>query len=495
MPSLTEVIFIVLLFSFSFGSLAPRLLWDADVGWHIRDGQNILATRSVPHVDTFSETMSGRPWYAWEWLYDAAIAGIFDVSGLNGLVFISALIIAITLALVLRFALIRGGSLPVTIILFILCAMASSIHFLARPHVVGWLLALAWFWILDTSHRDPTCTRRLLWLPPVMLLWANLHGGFVLGFMLLGIYVLADTLTCIKCSQLEQRRTSRRRAGILLAISLACFLASLINPYGFRLHIHVYKYLTDRFLMQHINEFQRPDIHGAPAQAFFVIIALTLVGIIAVRGRMRWANWLLILFSIVSGLYAARNLPFASMLLMMISAPQLSRPIAAKSGLLARMKRWQAAELCPRVPVWPSIAVILAAIVCLHQGRAFGRQMMDAHFDASRFPVQAVNMLQRQQIRQPIFSLDAWGGYFIYRLYPENRVFVDDRHDFYGDAYIQRYLKVIHVESGWEHVLDQWNAQLVVMPSKAKLSEALRGSKQWKTVFQDATASIFQRAL
>ena len=492
-PSLTDLLFIVLLFSFSVGTLAPRLLWDADIGWHIRDGQNILATHSIPHVDTFSATMSGRPWYAWEWMYDAAIGWIYNASGLNGVVFVSALVIALTLALVFRFSLLRGGSLPVTIVLFVLCAMASSIHFLARPHVVGWLLALIWFWILDTNAKNPASIRRLLWLPVLMLLWANLHGGFVLGFVLLGIYVLADILTFVKCRELEQRRTSRRRAAMLMAVGLASFVASLVNPYGFRLHIHVYQYLTDRFLMQHINEFQRPDIHGAPAQAFLVITALTLVGIIAVCGRMRWANWLLILFSIGSGLYAARNLPFASMLLTMLAAPLLSRATTPKPGWLVRMNRWQVTELSARFPFWPMFAVVLGAVICLHQGRVFGRQVINANFDAGRFPVQAVDTLQRQGIREPIFSLDAWGGYFIYRLYPENKVFVDDRHDFYGDEYIREYLKVIHLESGWEEVLDGWGVNLIVMPSKAKLSEALRRSTGWKAVSEDSTAMIFHR--
>jgi hypothetical protein len=78
LPSLTDVIFIVLLAAFSFGNLAPRLLWDADIGWHIRDGQNILATHDIPHTDSFSATMSGQPWYAWEWLYDASVGWIYN---------------------------------------------------------------------------------------------------------------------------------------------------------------------------------------------------------------------------------------------------------------------------------------------------------------------------------------------------------------------------------------------------------------------------------
>jgi hypothetical protein len=133
-------------------------------------------------------------------------------------------------------------------------------------------------------------------------------------------------------------------------------------------------------------------------------------------------------------------------------------------------------------------------VICLHDGRVFGTQVMDAHFDSSRFPVQAVDALERQGIREPIFSLDSWGGYFIYRLYPQNKVFVDDRHDFYGDAYIREYLKIIHVEPGWEQGLDRWGVNLVVMPAKAKLSDALRRSPTWKVLYADAAATIFERS-
>jgi hypothetical protein len=181
------------------------------------------------------------------------------------------------------------------------------------------------------------------------------------------------------------------------------------------------------------------------------------------------------------------------MLLMIVTAPLLARATTMKPGLLARMNRWQWPELSLRVPVWPIIAVIFGTLICVHQGRIFGRRLIDAHFDPARFPVQAADALQRQRNHEPIFSLDAWGGYFIYRLYPENKVVVDDRHDFYGDAYIREYLKVIHLEPGWREVLDRWGVTLVVMPSKAKLTEALRHSTLWKAVFEDATATIFQR--
>jgi hypothetical protein len=128
-PSVADLIFIVLLVDLTCGALAPRLLKDAGTGWHIRDGQQILHTHSITRTDSFSYTMRGQPWYAWEWLYDAFIAAIHQWMGLNGVVFFNAVVIAATFAIVLLLAWRRGGNLPVAVILVMLAVGASTIHF------------------------------------------------------------------------------------------------------------------------------------------------------------------------------------------------------------------------------------------------------------------------------------------------------------------------------------------------------------------------------
>jgi hypothetical protein len=110
LPSIADVLFLVLLGLFMFSPLSTVLLSDADTGWHIRNGEFILATRSVPYTDLFSYTRAGQPWYAWEWLYDAAIAAIHHVAGLNGVVLFTATVIAATFALLFHFVLRRSGS-------------------------------------------------------------------------------------------------------------------------------------------------------------------------------------------------------------------------------------------------------------------------------------------------------------------------------------------------------------------------------------------------
>ena len=212
------------------GSLAPRLLGDGDTGWHIRNGELILSTHTITRVDPFSSTMHGQPWYAWEWLYDVAIARLHGWYGLNGVVFGSAFIIAITFSLMFILAQRRGGSLVGTILLSLLAITASSIHFLARPHILSWLLTLFWFHLLDSSETNPSGGNKLFFLPILMLLWVNVHGGFVIGFVLLAIYGLTNLATYRRSKNLAEREVAGKRLWRIILVGIASGLASLVEP-------------------------------------------------------------------------------------------------------------------------------------------------------------------------------------------------------------------------------------------------------------------------
>lgn len=510
MPSVADLLFVLLLVSLTIGVLAPRLLGDAGTGWHIRNGDLILQTYSITRTDPFSAMMNGQPWYAWEWLYDAVIAAMHTWAGLNGVVLFTALVVASSFTLTFRLALRRGAALPIALVLLILAVGASAIHLFARPHVVSWLLAVIWFELLDSSDSapDPQATRRLFWLPVLMLLWANVHGGFVLGFALCGIYLTAGCGRFWRAKDSGERERTRdwlRRLSVVSAIS---FLTGLVNPFGYRLYVHVYQYLSDRFLMNHIDEFRSPDFHGA-AQQCFAALLLIAIATLAVAGRkLRPSQLLVVIFAAYSGLYASRNLPVSSILLTLILAPLLSQELAetAQDASFAgqvrrlfsaievfseRMKRMEAGF---RGHLWPAIAVIVGLILCAHQGKLGSGQLMNAHFDAKRFPVEAVNRIEQHGIREPIFSEDYWGGYIIYRLYPQNRVFVDDRHDFYGDAFLKRYLKIIRVEPGWEAGLKSMNPNWILLPRESTLTNILKEMPQWKVIYEDENAALFQKA-
>jgi hypothetical protein len=531
-PSVGDLIFVALVGVLAFTALSVRLLGDAGIGWHIRTGQIILATHAIPRVDPFSSAssaMPGQPWFAWEWLYDVIVGWLESTAGLNGVVLFTALAIAIVFAWTFRMLLRRGTNVFVAIVLLLLAASAAMIHFLARPHVVTWLFTVAWFWILESSEKScfasdfessaasEASPRRgwMLWLlPPLMLVWVNVHGGFLLGFVLLGIYWCSAAWGWFRTKEDRFDDALRRiRAGRLVrALTLTGILsglATLVNPYGFRLHVHIYRYLTNRFLMDHIDEFQSPNFHYVAQKCFAGLLLLTLVGLAVKRrgaGQVRLSQALVVLFAVYSGLYASRNIPVSSLLLILMIGPWLSEAMArfADQRLAARgfasirfLQRMQAIEFGLRGHLWSVAMIVVACWIAAHGGMLGARQVMDAHFDAKRFPVAAVNYLENyletQGVAGPLASPDYWGGYLIYRLYPRVRMVVDDRHDFYGEEFLKSYLKMVHVEPGWEDFLRQHPAQCVLVPKDSALANILGETAGWRAIYSDDVAVVFER--
>lgn len=499
MPSIADAIFAALLCTLVFTSLSIRLLGDAGIGWHIRTGQLILATHHIPRVDPFSSTMAGKPWFAWEWLYDLIVGRLDSGIGLNGVVWFNALVIAATFACALQWLVRRGVSVLLAVFLVLLAISASMIHFLARPHVVSWLLTITWFAILDASERESFRGRfrrnRWLWvLPLIMLVWVNVHGGFVVGFVLLGIYWLGACWTWWRSTKATIEESlvgiaSGNRALELLWVGVLSIAASLVNPYGWNLHRHILSYLSNRFLMDHIQEFQSPDFHGWAQRCFLVLLLIAIAAVAAGGRRLRASELLVVLFSVYAGLYSARNIPVSSLLLVMVVGPLIS--LGPLTGSFARMSALQSSL---RGHVWPVFVIVFTLAIAANVGRIGSTKLMDAHFDPRRMPVAAVNRLQQYALPGPVLGTDAWGGYLIYRLYPQERVVVDDRHDLYGEAFFKSYLKMMRAESGWQDFLRQRQAACLLFPRDAAITSVLLESADWKAVYEDEVAVIFVRA-
>jgi hypothetical protein len=506
MPSVSDLLFVTLLFALSCGALGRLLLRDGGTGWHIRNGQLILRTHSITRVDPFSATMGRQPWYAWEWLYDVLIAAIHHVFGLNGVVFYTAAVMAVTFVLVFYLAMRRGGSLPITFFLLVLSLGASAVHFLARPHILSWLFTVIWFEVLDSAASGDTENyHRLFWLPALMLLWVNLHGGFLLGFVLLGVYLVGGGIQYFTCpEQREGIGSWLKRLGLVSALSL---LASFVNPYGYKLHLHIYQYLSDRFLMDHVSEFLSPDFHGVAQQCFALLLLVTIAALASARRKPEPARLLVILLAAYSGLYASRNLPVSSMLLVLAIAPLLSEAVASARenveiatwlrGLFSRLHgfslRMEKLELRFQGHLWIVLVFGLGLWACMHGGRIGSVQLLNAYFDNKRFPVEAAELIAERDIRQPMFCPDQWGGYLIYRLYPQTKVLVDDRHDLYGNQFFKDYLKVVFVQPEWERVLDEKKVNWILVEKNSSLGTILGQTPGWKLIHEDGTAVLFHR--
>ena len=488
-PSVADLFFLALLGVLLLTPLSVKLLGDAGMGWHIRTGQLILATHAVPRVDPFSSSMAGKPWFAWEWLYDIGAGELESVAGLKGVVWLTAILIAGTFAWLFRLLVARGANLPAAVVITLLATCASTIHFLARPHVVSWLFTLAFFWILDAGQQDRTA-RRLWLLPLLTLLWVNLHAGFLQGFALIAIFWLASawrwlSLRETRMEDVSAKLSSGKRSLALTMTGIACAVASLVNPYGWRLHQHIVSYLTDKFLMAHIEEFQSPNFHTVAPQCFLWLVLIAAAAMIWKARQMRLSDVLVALFSIYSGLYASRNLPAASILLALIAAPLLPN---LRSDFFQRMA---AIERRQRAWLWPIAAVLVTGFVVAHQGRLGGRQWIDAHFDPQRMPVAAVDFLEQQHIAGPIFCPDYWGGYVIYRVGPDLKVVIDDRHDFYGADFLKSYLHTMHAEPDWQQFLRTTDPAVLILPRNAALTTLLEHDTDWNAAYSDNVAVVF----
>jgi hypothetical protein len=522
-PSIADLIFVALLGLLAFTALSVRLLGDAGVGWHIRTGQLILSSHAIPRVDSFSSSMAGQPWFAWEWLYDAVVGWLDRAAGLNGVVFLTALIIALSFSWAFRLLLGRDTNVLVALALVLLAVSASMIHFLARPHVLSWLFSMVWFWILDSSEQNLAASpaevrqhRYLVWLLPLFTaVWVNVHGGFLLGFALLGIYWLSATwrwfrLGSDRFEDVLQKIRAGTRSRDLAVIGGLSTLATLVNPNGWRLPVHIYGYLSNRFLMDHIDEFQSPNFHGVAQKCFAILLLLTLVALAAKRrGPVLASEFLLILFAVYSGLYASRNIPVSALLLILVIGPRLSDALQSLSDGVVKhrtavhfqsrasshfLPRMQAIDLSLRGHLWPIAAIALTGWIVFHGGKLGSDPLMNAHFDAKRFPVAAVEHLEKHSVPSSVFAPDSWGGYLIYRLYPETKVSVDDRHDFYGEVFLKSYLKTVHVEPGWQDFLVEHKVGGIIVPKDSALANILLETPRWQIIYTDDVTIVFAPA-
>jgi hypothetical protein len=219
---------------------------------------------------------------------------------------------------------------------------------------------------------------------------------------------------------------------------------------------------------------------------------------LAAKGReVHVSHGLVVLFAVYSGLYASRNIPVSSLLLILVIGPWLSNAMERLTerfrwgSLSAFFQRMQGTEFSLHGHLWPIAAIALTCWTAAHDGKLGATPLMDAHFSEKRFPVAAVNSLAKQNPDGAILSPDYWGGYLIYRLCPRMRVVVDDRHDYYGEGFLKSYLKMVNAEPGWKDFLRQHPAQYVLLPKDSALANLLLETPGWTPFYRDEVAIAF----
>jgi hypothetical protein len=513
LPSFSDFAFVMPM-AFLFGRMngTQTLLGDCDTGWHIRTGEWIAANHAVPRSDIFSYSRAGNPWFAWEWLSDLLFGWLNGHGGLRAVVLFSVLLLSVTFLLLFRLVRVRSNTL-VAILITILAAAASGIHWLARPHLFTLLFLVLFYAALERVKRGHTRLGRIPYLailPFATVLWTNLHGGFFVGVLMIAAYGAGEALALI----LSQKTSAGRsipagtmvaggwgKAGRYFLSAIGCLAASLINPYTYRLHVYLTAYLHTSW--QHVMEYLSPDFHHPLAIYFESLLILAAAAAYWNLSKGRFTEPLLIAMWGHAALLAQRNIPIFAIVAAVPVAASVQEWLDVLPGLnvagwlrsAARnfndfVARTGETEQVGRFHLFSLAACLLLAAVLWAPNPP---KKFRAEFDPNRYPAGALATLRRDPSAR-IFTDDEWGDYLIWSLYPAHRVFADGRADFYGEQFMGEMLDVLNVKYNWENTLARFGVDTVLLPVKAPLAGALKESGRWRVVFDDGVALVFRSA-
>lgn len=471
-----------------------------DFWWYLKSGEYILQTRSIPGGDPFSFTAQGRPWINHMWLTQVILYWLYESVGRIPIIIGKSLLVAATFGIVLATCLRRGAHPVLAVLLVTLAALAGKGYWHVRPQIITYLLMASYLYLLREGWEGRL--RTLIWLPLLMVAWANLHAGFVTGLGLLGVITVGAVLERL----LAPERPDWRPVGVLVLVSAVTAVATLLNPFGLRAVLFPFEVVSTREFMRTTIEWFSPNFHDPQYRPFEAMILLSFASLGLGSARLRVTDVLLVLTFTHLGVSSIRHIPLYAVAV----TPALAD---ALHGAVERVWSWRGAWLRglvqageARLPsIWPLLRAPLAhaaaagvMLVALLAGYgALAREPWTSPFvqDLNEFayPKRTVEFMKREHVPAPLFNVYVWGGYELWRLYPDYQVFFDGRTHVYGERIVEDYLEVASLKPGWRAVLDRWKIQSVLTHPGYALSEALYASPEWRLVFVDREALLFVR--
>jgi hypothetical protein len=505
--SLTALDLLVVAGLLLLGVLVARMpILTPDVWWHLATGR-LIAESGIPHSDPFSYTLAGQHWTAHEWLADRVLYGVYAAAGLLGVVFLRAALLSAAFAVAYRVARLQAGALT-ALLLLIAAAYASQRNWLDRPQLWSFLLAPLLLWLLERARTGRT--RSLLALPPLFAVWVNLHGGFMLGLGIVGLWLLAAFVSS---------RFSRKPADLRpLALSaLLSVVATLANPNHIEGASYPLRYVASG-LGATLQEERVGTLDSPFAWVRFGLVAALWLLFAVRRGRVPLAHVGLGVFLgwISMPRLLGVELPFAAErhapLFLLLGTPLLAWHLTPVLPRRATRTVWLRSR-----PAW-----IVAALVVVGAGVFAARALpLDARPEArllpARYPERAARWLREQRLPGHLINPYRWGAYLAFELYPEYRVWIDSRGDLYGIDRLREYELLHRVPPGSERavqeLLERYDANLIVWhlltldfgPLQVHpFASLLLRSSEWRLVYYDdrdprnpqrpfATSAIFLR--
>lgn len=466
------------------------LLLDGDTGWHIRTGDYIRSTGHVPQVDLFSFSKPGEAWFAWEWGTDVVYSVLHQHWSLKGIAWLGGVQIVLFATILFRYTLWRGANAMWALLVGLLAIGASTIHYLARPHLFTLLLMPICIWLIEADRRDPG--RRVWWTVGITLLWTNLHGGFLGWIACLGLYVAGEAAETMLQPAGERDWSRARRYVALLAAS---GVVTFINPYGWRLHQHIASFLRSDFIRNSIQEFQAPTFRGENQLQYEALLLVGLMAAAAALTRRRIVDALVILFWAHQSLGSIRHVTIfvtVASPIIAIEGTRLWAWFVERAGRKSNraILNQMAADMSLNfswTSLWPAVGAAALLLVSALPIK------WPADFPDLRFPVKIINKHEQVVRAGRLLTTDQWADYLIYRFYPSQRVFMDGRSDFYGAKLGKEYIRVSGGSHDWRQILDRHGFTGALVPVDWSLASLLKEDKSWRLVEDDGKALLFER--
>ncbi len=448
---------------------------DPDVWWHIRVGQDILATHHWPTTDPFSFTVAGTPWIAYEWLGDVLLGVAARYGGLLGLDILLIVLASIVMLALYAYTTMRSGNSKAGFVAsFLLCSLAFA-SFSLRPQMLGYLFLILTLIVLERFRQGKA--RALWFLPPLFLLWINTHGSWVIGLGVIFVF-WASGLKEFSLGGVETKRWTEPQRIRLELIFLLCLAAIPFTPYGTRLAGYPFTVAATLPLnVGNILEWQPMPFNIVGGKLF---LALVLAFFLAqMMCRMTWRAAEIVLF------FGGVTMACLHVRFLLLFVPFFA-PLFAT--LLARWTPPYEAKKDHRI-----LNAILMTAVIVAMVRYFPTRAGIEKIVAETFPVRAVEYLRQHPVPGPMYNTYGYGGYLIGML-PEQKVFIDGRGDLYEDGgAFNEYLEVADLKPAAFAVLRAHGIQSCLLETKEPLATVLAAQPDWERRYTDGVSVLFVR--
>ncbi len=498
-PGVADLIFLFVALAVVWGS-AHGLLDDPGLGWHLRNIDAMLDAGGWLTKDSFTDHHGQPPptWFVNQWLGELPLWLGWRLAGLEGIAVAAAVVIAL-MARCLYLMLMRDG-LPWSLALVwtLLGTLGTQCSWTVRPNIFTIFFVLITGRVLERFVAGVLPRSRTWWLVPLFIVWANTHGGFVAGLILLAAATLCEVACAVGSLTPEGRASSRSRAVHLALLSGASVLGTLINPYGIALYRWVFLLLGNTYFMNLNKEWLSPDFRAAGAMRFEILMLLfpLILGLSARRPR------LLELGLAVLWLHLALT-GFRYVALWVV----LAVPVMARSSMeipylqeLARRLRLTDPEALFARPVavtaWPwsvafALLLVFGAVVAKGEVARHGDKIL-ATKALDRFLNLHAEWKKEHGHRPVIFNHYDWGGYLTWHGWPDVLNWIDDRNEVQGEKHTREFFTVIKAEAGWEQKIKK--VDLICIWSGCALAHRLEERPGiWKERYRDQDAVIFER--